>query len=53
MAKERDAYETKDIGIKRLKDVYEKNNGKVADTKKIREFEKLYTEKVLPKVYQK
>ncbi len=49
---ERTAHEVKDIGLKRLKDSYEKNTNKVADSKKMAEFEKMYVEKILPKVFE-
>lgn len=52
MAKKREARETKEIGIKRLVENFEKNNRTVCPPEKKREFEKMYTRDILPKVYE-
>jgi hypothetical protein len=43
--------ETKDIGIKRLKESYEKNNRTACPAEKVKQFEKLYEKQILPQVY--
>jgi hypothetical protein len=54
MAKKlRPPQETKEIGIKRLKESYEKNNQTVCPPEKVREFEKLYSDDILKRVYDK
>ena len=50
--KRRTPQETKDVGIQRLKDSFEKQNGRICPAEKTREFEKLYNEKLLPRVYE-
>jgi hypothetical protein len=47
----REARETKDMGVKRLIESYEKQNRTSCSSEKKREFEKMYVEKVLPRVY--
>lgn len=43
--------ETKEIGIKRLVECYEKTNQKQCPSSQVRKFEKLYENELLPKVY--
>ncbi len=51
--KKRPWQETRDIGIKRLKESFEKTNQKACPPDKVREFEKLYQREILPQVYDK
>lgn len=43
--------EVKDMGIKRMKECYEKSTGGACPPSKIKEFEKHFEKKVLPKIY--
>ena len=49
----RDPRETRDIGIKRLKDEYEKNNRTTCPPEQIKKFIKMYEKDILPRVYDK
>lgn len=50
---ERPAQETKDIGLKRLKDSWEKTNNRVIPTSQMKKFEDHYVKEILPQVYGK
>ena len=52
MEKKRPPLETKEIGIKRLKECYEKNTRSICPPEKVREFERQYEREILPRVYE-
>lgn len=53
MPNKRTPHEVKEMGIKKMKDAYEKNTRRACSSEQLRKFEKMYEQRVLPEAFDK